>query len=194
MDPVEFRRLNAVDTGATGVAGQVYDEIGLQECIDAAAGDRLRRRPADDEAIGVAVGWWPSFPGRVGRVRQARRRRQGQIITGAQECGTGAVMTLPQLAADELGMRPTTSSSSTRTPSVAPYDTGATGSQTLLNNGRASMQAAQEIADQLASSRPTARGGAADIVLADGRRHVAGSPDRRSRSPSWRRSPPEASC
>ena len=30
----------------------------------------------------------------------------GRIITGAQECGTGAVMTLRQLAADELAEFP----------------------------------------------------------------------------------------
>ena len=30
----------------------------------------------------------------------------GVIVTGAQECGTGAVMALRQLAAEELGMEP----------------------------------------------------------------------------------------
>ena len=62
IDPVAFRKLNAVDTGAEGPAGQTYDEIGLQQCIDAATANAgYGQELPDDEAIGVAIGWWPSF-------------------------------------------------------------------------------------------------------------------------------------
>ena len=59
----------------------------------------------DDEAIGVAIGWWPSFSVPSGAYVKIDGDGSGQIITGAQECGTGAVMTLRQLVADELGMQ-----------------------------------------------------------------------------------------
>ena len=58
----------------------------------------------EDEAIGVAIGWWPSFPGASGAYVKLNADGSGVIVTGAQECGTGAVMALRQLAADELGM------------------------------------------------------------------------------------------
>lgn len=178
LDPVEFRRRNAVDTGAEGPSGQIYDEIGLQRCIDAATtsahyGEAL----PDDEAIGVAIGWWPSFTAPSGAYVKLDADGSGQIITGAQECGTGAVMTLRQLAADELGLDPTDFQLVYQDTSAAPYDMGATGSQTLFNNGRAVVAAAQQVAEQLrALAAEHLEAAPADIVLAGGQASVAGTP------------------
>jgi CO/xanthine dehydrogenase Mo-binding subunit len=179
MDPVVFRQQNCVDTGETGVAGQVYDEIGLQECIrEAVSGIDYGQDLEDDEAIGVAVGWWPSFPGASGAFVKIDRDGKGVITTGAQECGTGSVMTLPILAAAELGMEPEDFELVYQDTSVAPYDEGATGSQTILNNGRATVEAARQIAVQLKNlAAQKLEASPDDIVLADGRAHVAGSPE-----------------
>jgi CO/xanthine dehydrogenase Mo-binding subunit len=150
IDPVEFRRRNAVDSGVEGPSGQVYGEIGLQQCIEAATAAAGYGQPLpDDEAIGVAIGWWPSFSAPSGAYVKLDADGAGQIITGAQECGTGAVMTLRQLAADELGMDPEDFQLVYQDTSVAPYDMGATGSQTLFNNGRAVVAASQQVAEQL---------------------------------------------
>ena len=178
MDPVAFRKLNAVDTGAEGPSGQTYGEIGVQQCIDLATsaigyGGEL----PDDEAIGVAIGWWPSFSVPSGAYIKIDGDGAGQIITGAQECGTGAVMTLRQLAADELGMNAEDFELVYQDTSVAPYDMGATGSQTLFNNGRAVIAAAGQVADQLrALAAEHLEASAADIVLENGTAFVAGSP------------------
>ena len=178
MDPVEFRRLNAVDTGAEGPSGQTYGEIGVQACIEEAT--KLvgyGRALPDDEAIGVAIGWWPSFSVPSGAYIKIDGDGSGQIITGAQECGTGSVMTLRQLAAEELGMDPEDFQLIYQDTSVAPYDMGATGSQTLFNNGRAVVAAARQIAEQLkALAAEHLEAAPADIVLADGHAHVAGTP------------------
>ncbi len=178
MDPVEFRRRNAVDTGDEGPSGQTYDEIGLRRCIDAAVANvGYGRALADNEAIGVAIGWWPSFSVPSGAYIKLDGDGSGQIITGAQECGTGAVMTLRQLAADELGMPAEDFELVYQDTSAAPYDMGATGSQTVFNNGRAVVLAAQQIADQLKQlAAEKLEAAATDIVLADGSAHVAGSP------------------
>ncbi len=178
LDPVEFRRRNGLDDNTVGPTGQHYESIGLQGCIDAATelvsyGDP---RP-DDEAIGVAIGWWPSFPAPSGAYVKLDEDGCGQIITGAQECGTGAVMTLRQLAADELGMDPEDFEIIYQDTGVSPYDMGATGSQTLLNNGRAVVEAAEQIAAQLRDlAAEELEAAPADIVLADGRASVAGTP------------------
>jgi CO/xanthine dehydrogenase Mo-binding subunit len=179
LDPVEFRRRNAVRTGGEGPSGQTYGEIGLLDCIEAAttnAGYGASALP-DDEAIGVAVGWWPSFSVPSGAFIHLDADGSGQIITGAQECGTGAVMTLRQLAADELGMNAEDFELVYQDTSAAPYDMGATGSQTLFNNGRAVVAAAAQIAEQLkALAADHLEAAVGDIVLANGMASVAGSP------------------
>ena len=179
IDPVAFRQQNCVDTGETGVAGQVYDEIGLQECIrEAVSGIDHGQELDDSEAIGVAVGWWPSFPGPSGAYIKIDSDGKGVITTGAQECGTGSVMTLPILAAAELGMEPEDFELVYQDTSAAPYDEGATGSQTILNNGRATVEAAQQIAVQLKNlAAEELEAAPEDIVLMNGQAHVAGSPD-----------------
>lgn len=180
IDPVEFRRINAVDTGIEGPSGQIYDEIGLQQCIElATTAAGYGQELPDDQAIGVAIGWWPSFSVPAGAYVKVDSDGSGQIITGAQECGTGAVMTLRYLVADELGMRPEDFELVYQDTSVAPYDMGATGSQTLFNNGRAVVAAAAQIAEQLRTlAAQQLEADPADIVLADGTAHVAGTPDR----------------
>lgn len=179
VDPVEFRRLNGVDTGLVGPSGQTYDEIGLQRCLEIAPGlVGYSEEMPDDEAVGVAIGWWPSFAVPSGAIVKIDSDGYGQIITGAQECGTGAVMTLRNLVADELGMEPEKFELIYQDTSVAPFDLGATGSQTLFNNGRAALAAAGQIADQLRElAADHLEAAAADIVLADGKAHVAGTPD-----------------
>jgi CO/xanthine dehydrogenase Mo-binding subunit len=178
LDPVDFRRKNILDDGMEGPAGQVYGEIGLRRCLEAAVetagyGDDL----PDDEAIGVAVGWWPSFPAPSGAYLKIDADGSGQIITGAQECGTGSVMTLRLLAAKELGMEPEDFELVYQDTSVGPFDTGATGSQTLLNNGRAVIEGAREIAAQLRElAADHLEAAVDDIVLADGAAPVSGSP------------------
>ena len=180
LDRVEFRRMNIVDEGVEGAAGQVYGEIGLRRCLDAAVeasayGDDL----PENEAVGVAVSWWPSFPGPSGAYIKVDGDGSGVIITGAQECGTGSVMTLRMLAAKELGMRPEDFELVYQDTSAAPFDTGATGSQTLLNNGRAVIEGAREVAAQLRDvAAEQLEAAAGDIVLADGAAHVSGSPDK----------------
>ncbi len=180
MDPVDFRRKNAVDTGVEGPSGQVYGEIGVQQCIEAAAaGAGYGQELPDDEAIGLAIGWWPSFSVPSGAYVKVDGDGTGQIITGAQECGTGSVMTLRQLAADEMGMKPEDFELVYQDTSVAPYDMGATGSQTLFNNGRAVVAAAGQVAEQLkALAADHLEASPGDIVLADGQASVAGTPSK----------------
>ena len=192
MDPVAFRRLNAVDTGAVGPSGQTYGEIGVQQCIEEATklvgyGQTL----PDDEAIGVAIGWWPSFAVPSGAYLKLDGDGSGQIITGAQECGTGAVMTLRQLAADELGMDPENFELVYQDTSVAPYDMGATGSQTLFNNGRApSSPLPARWPSSSANSRPSSwRQLRATSCWPTGTHMLPARRARRCPSPSWPASP-----
>jgi CO/xanthine dehydrogenase Mo-binding subunit len=179
MDGLEFRRRNLVQTGDVGPSGQTYDEIGLRQCLDRAAEmARYGEELPEDEAVGIAVGWWLSVPSPAGAYVKINGDGSGMIITGAQECGTGSVMALRQLAADELGMEPEDFALLYQDTDAGPYDMGATGSQTTFNNGRAVIAGARQVAEQLrALAAEELEAAPGDIQLVDGKAHVAGSPE-----------------
>ncbi|MGL5811469.1 MAG: xanthine dehydrogenase family protein molybdopterin-binding subunit [Nocardioides sp.] len=178
MDPVELRRRTLIREGSRGPTGQVFDRIGLLETLEAATemigyGQDL----PDDEAIGVACGWWPSMASPSGAYVKLNGDGTGTIVTGAQECGTGAVMALPILAAEQLGMRPDDFSILYQDTDAGPWDMGASGSQTTFNNGRAVIAAAHEVRDQLlALAAERLEIDPADLELADGAVRVVGTP------------------
>ena len=180
LDPVELRRRNIVHEGDEGPTRQIFNAIGAAETLEKACeligyGKEL----PPDEAIGVAVGWWPSFTQASGAFVKLEADGSGTIITGAMECGTGAVMALPILVAEQLGMQPEDFSILSQDTAAGGWDGGASGSQTTFNNGRAVIEAAQQVREQLldlASDALEADRG--DLELADGAVQVKGSPDR----------------
>ena len=178
MDPVEFRRRNIVRNGDEGPTRQVFEDIGAAATLEQAVemigyGKEL----PEDEAIGFAVGWWPSFGLASGAHIKINGDGSGTIITGAQECGTGAVMALPLLAAEILGMRPDDFSILYQDTDAAPFDSGASGSQTTFNNGRAVQRAAIDVREQLLDlAAEHLEANRDDLELRDGAVSVKGSP------------------
>jgi CO/xanthine dehydrogenase Mo-binding subunit len=151
LDPVEFRRRNLVAEGDTGQTGQVFGPVSAIDCLERAA-SRIgwgRKSLAENEGVGVACGWWFSAPLPSGAYVKLNADGSGSIITGAQENGSGAVMGLPLLAAEELGMRPEQFSILYQDTDAGPWDLGSAGSQTTINNGRAVVLAAREVREQL---------------------------------------------
>lgn len=134
----------------------------------------------DDEAIGVAVGWWPSFATKSGAYVKLNPDGTATIITGAQENGSGAVMAMPRYVAEELGLQPNDVSILYQDTDMAPNDPGSCGSMTTFNSGRAILSAASAVREQLldrASKRLEAA--KADLELADGVVRVKGSPEKK---------------
>jgi CO/xanthine dehydrogenase Mo-binding subunit len=180
MDPVELRRRTLIQEGSTSPTGQVFDKIGIRETLERAVeligyGKDL----PDDEAIGVACGWWPSFGVPSGAYVKLNGDGSGTIITGAMESGTGAVMGLPILAAQVLGMQPEDFQILYQDTDAGPWDMGSSGSQTTFNNGRAVMAAATEVKEQLLDlGAEELEASRTDLELADGNVRVKGSPDR----------------
>jgi CO/xanthine dehydrogenase Mo-binding subunit len=180
LDPVELRRRTLVEEGSEGPTRQVLGPIAIKETLERAvemiAPDG---ELPDDEGIGVSCGWWPSFGNPSGAYVKLNADGSGMIVTGAQENGSGAVMALPLLAADVLGMKPTDFSILYQDTDAAPYDAGSSGSQTTMNNGRAVVEAAGEVRelllDMAAKKLEVAR---EDLELADGQVRVVGSPSR----------------
>jgi len=180
MDPVELRRRTLIEEGAEGPTRQVFDHVGVKDTLEKAVEmiDYGRELP-EDEAIGVAIGWWPCMPAASGAYVQMNGDGSATIVTGAQENGSGAVMAMPMFVAQELGIDPNDVSVIYQDTDVAPWDMGSCGSQTTFNSGRAILAAAQEVREQLldaaAEQLEADRG---DLELIEGNARVKGSPER----------------
>lgn len=179
LDPLEFRRRNLVRAGDTGQTGQRFASSSAERCLDRAA--QLAGWPGTelgpDEALGVAVGWWFSLSVTSGAYLKLNPDGTGTIITGAQENGSGSVMGLALLAAEELGMRPESFSILYQDTDAGPFDIGSAGSQTTFNNGRAVMEAAREVREKLlALAADRLEIDQRDLELVDGSVRVKGAP------------------
>jgi CO/xanthine dehydrogenase Mo-binding subunit len=180
MDPVELRRRTLIEEGDEGPTRQVFEKVGVHETLERAVemigyGGEL----PDDEAIGVAVGWWPCMPAPSGAYVQMNGDGSATIVTGAQENGSGAVMAMPMFVAQELGIDPNDVSILYQDTDVAPWDMGSSGSQTTFNNGRAVLAAAREVRQQLLdAAADKLEADPEDLELLDGVARVKGSPDR----------------
>jgi CO/xanthine dehydrogenase Mo-binding subunit len=180
LDPVELRRRTLIEKGAEGPTRQVFDELGMKETLERAVeligyGQEL----PEDEAIGVACGWWPCFGAPSGAYVKLNGDGTGTIVTGAQENGTGAVMALPILVAAELGMKPEDFSLLYQDTDAAPWDMGSCGSQTTFNSGRAAIEAAVDLRNQLLdAAAERLEVSKDDLELADGAVRVKGAPEK----------------
>ena len=180
MDPVELRRRTLIEEGAEGPTRQIFDHVGVKDTLEKAVEmiDYGRELP-EDEAIGVAIGWWPCMPASSGAYVQMNGDGSATIVTGAQENGSGAVMAMPMFVGQELGIDPNDVSVIYQDTDVAPWDMGSCGSQTTFNSGRAILAAAQEVREQLldaaAEQLEADRG---DLELIEGNARVKGSPER----------------
>jgi CO/xanthine dehydrogenase Mo-binding subunit len=181
LDPIEFRRRNLVRDGDEGPTRQRHEGDGAIDTLERAVAAITRDGPlGPDEAVGVASGWWFSMPAASGAHVRIESDGSGRIVTGAQENGTGAVMALPILAAEVLGMRPDDFAITYQDTDAGPYDGGSSGSQTTFNNGRAVVEAAHDVRRQLLELAATAlEASVDDLELRDGHAGVVGSPDRR---------------
>ena len=180
LDPVELRGRTLIEEGSVTATGQVLERVAMKETLERAVsliGDGADL--PEDEAIGVACGWWPCFATNSGAYVKLNPDGTGTIVTGAQENGTGAVMAMPQFVAEELGMRPKDFSLLYQDTDAAPWDMGSCGSQTTFNSVRAVLAATAEVREQLldaAAERLEAAQG--DLELIGGAVQVKGSPDK----------------
>ena len=180
LDPVELRRRTLIEEGSVTATGQVLEQIAMKETLERVVeliGDGSDL--PDDEAIGVACGWWPCFTANAGAYVKLNPDGTGTIVTGAQENGTGAVMVMPRFVAEELGMKPEDFSLLYQDTDAAPWDMGSCGSQTTFNSVRAVLAATSELRDQLLdAASETLEAARDDLELAEGTVRVKGSPDK----------------
>ncbi len=180
VDPIDFRLKNLADEGDQGPTGQHLTAVGSKECLERAAElVNVGQELPEGEGVGVAVGWWPSFPSASAAHLQLNLDGSATIVTGAQENGSGAVMALALFAAEELGMEPQQVRILHQDTDAAPYDMGSSGSQTTFNNGRAVVAAAGQIRERLLElASEELEIDPADLELSDGAARAKGAPSR----------------
>jgi CO/xanthine dehydrogenase Mo-binding subunit len=180
LDPLELRRRNLVRAGDTGPTGQVFERPAALECLEHAAElAEWGRELPDGEALGIGCGWWFSHASPSGAYVKLNGDGSGTVVTGAQENGSGAVMGLVLLAADELGLRPDEVTILHQDTDAGAFDIGSQGSQTTINNGRAVLLAAREVRDQLLElASEELEIATADLELVEGAVRAKGAPAR----------------
>src|SRR5260370_23390214 len=132
----EIRMRNLLEDGDEGPTGQRMNAVGAKACLEKAAElIGFRDSPASDEGIGLACAWWFSYPAASSVSLKVNTDGSATLVTGAQENGSGAVMGLALIAAEELGISPDRVSILYQDTHTRALDMGSSGSQTTFNNG-----------------------------------------------------------
>lgn len=183
MDPVEFRRLNAVTAGHLSAAGVPLRQVGMRAALEAAA---TQARWQDHQTTGPKRGWgvasaeWRLGGGR-GSGAWIKLNEDGSVVlnAGITEIGSGSSTAIIQMTAEVLGVRPEQVMLISGDTDVTPFDTLTAASRVTVTMGNAVTRSAQDVRTQLvdlAADRLEAN--PEDITLEDGRVFVKGSPER----------------
>ena len=169
LDPVELRRMNALEVGSTTVTGQVMREsVGLLECLDKVDADM---RAGDfrwtwDEghkrlAWGLAIGYKNTGLGggapdkataEVEAWQDPQRGLLAEVRISSAEMGQGLPGVLAACAAEELGIPAANVSVLLGDTDVCPDGGPTTASRQTFVSGNATRLAARDVATQLADA------------------------------------------
>lgn len=154
LDPIEFRKRNALSAGSTTVNGQKIGSLGLPQTLDAVAlaSDWYERRRAmpPNRGLGVATSMYISgtnFPVYPNDMPQSsvivRIDRSGRItiLSGAADIGQGSNSVLAHIAMEELGVSMDRINVVTGDSDLCPVDLGSYSSRVTLMMGHAAQEA-----------------------------------------------------
>ena len=191
MDPLELRLQHLVKEGDVFVTGEKLVSVGIADCLKRTA-DALGWKGKEEQAPAVAEANRVRGNGLAVAIKSTttpttssanvRLNADGSavLLTSSVDMGQGALTSLAQIVADELGLpfeKVTVSSPDT---DMTPYDKSTSSSRTTFHMGQAAQKAAREIRNQLLDV--TARALEArveDLELKDGAACVRGVPEKR---------------
>ncbi len=166
LDPVELRLKNAVEAGGRWIGGQTITSCGLSECLtearDASGWTGKRHRAgagagADAETggkrRGIGVSAFAHICGLLGTSATVRLLEDGTVTlaTGAVDLGQGAEAVLAQICAGALDLDIGRINSAPVDSDAAPYNWSTGGSRVTYMAGRAVVQAAGAVREQIVS-------------------------------------------
>ncbi|HSL48660.1 MAG TPA: xanthine dehydrogenase family protein molybdopterin-binding subunit [Candidatus Deferrimicrobiaceae bacterium] len=199
LDPAELRRRNMIRADEmpyrTGLVYRDGTPIGYDPADYVGSFDRLladfdyagwRRRQAETRStarpLGVGLAAYVQGTG-VGPFESADVRIDStgavHVRIGVSSQGQSHETTMAQIAAAELGVDPARVSVVAADTTLLPYGNGTGGSRVAANAGPAVARTAREVAGKArVVAAEMLECAAADVVLAGGRAHVAGVPQR----------------
>ena len=182
MDPLEFRRRNVLGDQDIGATGQIFegDVLGpmLERMSELRAARPSKRHLAGKRLYGRAttVGTWFIFVGPSSATINLNADGSATLITSGVEIGSGTmVQSLPQIVANELGLRPEDVIVRAADTDAAGFDLGVGGGRTTVSIGAASLAASIEVRTKLLAVASEMLQTEPDrLVLSNGRVEIAG--------------------
>ncbi|HYY24874.1 MAG TPA: molybdopterin cofactor-binding domain-containing protein, partial [Candidatus Udaeobacter sp.] len=193
LGPIDFRRKNLLRNGDLFATGETLTDVHYDELLDRAA---------------VSVHWTEKdarWLDRAAPAKSSLRRGKGlalvikatitpstsaaalklnedgslNVLTSSVELGQGAKTILAQIAAEAMQIAFASVSVSDPDTDITPYDQQTSSSRTTFSMGGAIAKAAEDLRQQLLEkAAELLEASASDLVLAEGRVRVRGSPDR----------------
>lgn len=165
MSPLDIRRRNGFRQGSATATGQILDQsVGLQETLETCAerfdwDKRYREAGYVDEArtkrrgVGIGMGWYRTSIGTSSDACGANVyvHEDGSVLlfTGITELGQGSYTVLPQICAEELGIRVEDIRLVQPDTDMVPESGPTVGSRSTTLMGNAIILAAQEVKKSL---------------------------------------------
>ena len=157
LDPLEFRRRNALKEGDVSVSGARIPRHGLAEVMDAlqdkmahphsgSNGDTESSRMA--RGVGIAVGEWRSGSGPSTASISVNEDGTVGLLTGSVDI-SGSDTSLAQIAAEVLGLEMEQVIVAKRDTDLAPFTGPSGGSRIVYSQGKAVQMAAEDARDKL---------------------------------------------
>ena len=161
LDPLEFRRRNALKEGDVSVSGARIPRHGLAEVMDALKEKMERPRSASDSngntepgngrmarGVGIAVGEWRSGSGPSTASISVNEDGTVGLLTGSVDI-SGSDTSLAQIAAEVLGIELEQVIVAKRDTDLAPFTGPSGGSRIVYSQGKAVEMAAGDARDKL---------------------------------------------
>jgi CO/xanthine dehydrogenase Mo-binding subunit len=158
MDPLEFRRKNALKDGGTTVTGQVVENVGFLECLNKAAKDiewdkRVKRASRTKYRGKGIAGMYkaPSMPNNVGSSAIVKINEDGTVnlLVTAMDLGQGSDTALTQIAAEVLTIPISQISIITGDTDCTPYEWQTVASRTIYCCGNSIKKAGEDAKNQM---------------------------------------------
>lgn len=161
MDPLEFRKRNAMNSGDLSVGGQVVESVGIQECLDRAAEAAAWGKPKGSALRGRGIASVNHISGLLTVSSIVTVNEDGTISlhVGIMDVGQGVDTTLTQICAEELGVEMEDVFVLSADTDTAPYSWATTASRLTYTAGNSVRRAAREAKEKI-------------LALASGQLHV----------------------
>ena len=158
IDPLELRLKNVLQNGDVGITGEIMQTMAVKECLETAAANigwkDLPDRWTDEEGnlCGKGIACFNKLTGTPSTTSVLVKMNENgslYIMSASTEMGQGVTTTLPQIAAETLGMALEKISMAPVDTAITPYDKTTTSSRSTFHSGNAVLEACEDIKKQL---------------------------------------------